>query len=266
MIDIPQDRDYWYPEPYEANVEHHRRHAPPFASAGFYPPAARVLDVGCGVGDLAERLSVERPDLSIVGVDASRRMIERARSRERPNLSFQVGRAEHLDFREEFDVVISSACLHWVDATEHEAVLKGVYRALRTGGRFAAEFAGKGNIERVLDIIRNVAAEPGYQAPLAEVGMPWFFPDAAEYEALLAGSPFAVHRTWLEPQERSFTVAEFVGWVRSQTLLPWLAVLDEADGVRFSAEVERQCLAATAAETGGNIEQFVRLHVEALRR
>src|SRR5882724_2955976 len=89
-------------------------------------PAERVLDLGCGTGDLTQQLAAAgaRP----FGLDASTDMIDEAR-RKHPNLSFEVGDGQELRFDREFDAVFSNAALHWMPRAEDVAV--GVARALR---------------------------------------------------------------------------------------------------------------------------------------
>ena len=65
-----------------------------------------------------------------------------------------------LQFAREFDAVFSNAALHWMK--QPEAVINGVWQALKPGGRFVAEFGGDGNtatVLRALDI-RVTTARP----------------------------------------------------------------------------------------------------------
>jgi trans-aconitate methyltransferase len=105
-------------------------------------------------------------------------MIAEAR-RNYPGLAFEVADARELTYEDRFDAVFSNAVLHWIP--EADAVVRSVARALKPGGRFVAEFGGKGNIQ-VLEgaLIEAVAAVTGVR-----VESPWFFPSIAEYAGLL---------------------------------------------------------------------------------
>src|SRR5256712_13855388 len=65
------------------------------------PEGLRVLEVGCGLGDLLAALKPSRG----VGIDLSEAMVKEA-SRRHPHLEFRAADAESLDLQETFDVVI----------------------------------------------------------------------------------------------------------------------------------------------------------------
>lgn len=95
----------------------------------------RLLDIGCGPGALDRMIAAGRPELRVVGVDASEAMVRRALRGPRPaNLEFHVGAVEKLEFREEFDLALSVQSFHHWE--EPEAGLEAVCRALVPGGRF----------------------------------------------------------------------------------------------------------------------------------
>jgi ubiquinone biosynthesis O-methyltransferase len=103
----------------------------------------RVLDVGCGDGELA--LELERRGATVVGIDASAEMIDAARARaqrENAHVSFQVAMAEHLPFPDEqFDVVTAITILCFVD--DAAPVFREIARVLRPGGRLVIGELGK---------------------------------------------------------------------------------------------------------------------------
>jgi 2-polyprenyl-3-methyl-5-hydroxy-6-metoxy-1,4-benzoquinol methylase len=95
----------------------------------------RVLDLGCGAGQLAHHLAVGGAT-EVHGVDVSERMLEVARTdRAHPRVSYSLGPIEALDFPpHRFDLVVSSLALHYVE--DYEAIVRSVGRWLVPGGVF----------------------------------------------------------------------------------------------------------------------------------
>lgn len=138
----------------------------------------RILDLGCGTGHLIYKIA--NSGAEVAGVDSASTMIVQARTHY-PNLSFDVVDATNLQFTEQFDAVFSNAVLHWIK--EPEKVLAGVWQALRPGGRFVAEFGGKGNVKAITTAIYNAIRTAGYS--IDESLNPWYFPSIGEYGTLL---------------------------------------------------------------------------------
>ena len=141
-------------------------------------PGERILDLGCGTGHLTAQIAAR--GVNVVGLDRSAEMIAEAK-RNYPEISFEVADATGLCFDLEFDAVFSNAALHWI--IEAEKVVQGVARALEPGGRFAAEFGGKGNIRLLMQVILSAAEEFGIAQGLDKLG--WYYPSVAEYAGLL---------------------------------------------------------------------------------
>ena len=74
------------------------------------------------------------------------------------NLSFRTADATALPFRGEFEVVYSSAVLHWV--RDHESGLAGIASSLRSGGRCLLQMGGKGNSAEVIRIFEDAGVRP----------------------------------------------------------------------------------------------------------
>lgn len=97
------------------------------------PKAARVLDIGCGLGRLTARLA--NGTREVVGVDLSPEMIARARQNTRAGqqVSFVCGDFLAHDFgSRQFDCVISSAVLHHF---QEDVAVHRMLALLRAGGR-----------------------------------------------------------------------------------------------------------------------------------
>lgn len=93
----------------------------------------RVLDIGCGPGDLISYL----PGVAYTGIDLSPAYIDSARRRFGDRGRYFVGRAEDLDPDElgEFDVVIAKSLLHHIDEDEALHLFSVASRTLAEGGR-----------------------------------------------------------------------------------------------------------------------------------
>jgi SAM-dependent methyltransferase len=102
---------------------------------------------------------------------------------------------QRLTFEAEFDAVFSNAALHWM--RDAPAVIAGVRRALRPGGRFVAEFGGHGNVAAIVTAMRATALRRGGDPDLAG---PWFFPTPEVYADMLEREGFTVRRIGLYPR------------------------------------------------------------------
>jgi SAM-dependent methyltransferase len=96
-------------------------------------PGLRVLDIGCGPGDLIRYL----PGVAYTGTDLSEAYIESARRRFGDRGRYFVGRVSSLDPAElgEFDVVIAKSLLHHIDEDEALHLFESASSVLAPGGR-----------------------------------------------------------------------------------------------------------------------------------
>jgi trans-aconitate methyltransferase len=140
-------------------------------------PGERILDVGCGTGHLTAQIAAT--GAQVTGVDRSSEMIAQARATH-PALRFEVADARELQFSNEFEAVFSNATLHWI--TEPERAIVSIAKALRRGGRFVAEFGGKGNVAGVVAAV--TAAWCKLELP-ESLPTPWYYPSVSEYAGLL---------------------------------------------------------------------------------
>jgi len=192
----------------------------------------RVLDLGCGTGNLTSEIN--EAGATVVGIDSSAEMIERARERRpaieaRPEIEFRRADARTATFDEPFDAVFSNAALHWID--EQDEVLSTVADALRPGGRFVAELGGDGNVAAMVDAVLEELAERGYDAD-----NPWHFPTVGEYASRLERHGFEVRHATLFDRPTDLDGAD--------GLANWLDVF--ADGL-FAPLTEREREAVVAA-------------------
>lgn len=142
-------------------------------------PGERILDVGCGTGQLT--VEVARSGAEVVGIDSSAAMIEQAHANF-PELTFRVEDVRALTFDGEFDAVFSNAALHWVQPPD--AAAAAMARALKPGGRLVAEFGGHGNIAEIMRAAKSAWKSVGAGSPPPH---PWYYPSIGEYATQLEG-------------------------------------------------------------------------------
>lgn len=182
-----------------------------------------LLDIGCGDGKITAELSRCLPNGRAVGVDSSKRMIDLAKTsfpkKVYPNLSFQVMDARKLTFESVFDVAFSNAALHWI--VDQKAVLKGVQKSLKSGGRLLFQMAGKGNAKDILSLINELGKKEPWKNYFEGMTFPYGFYDPEEYKAFLKEAGLLPMRVELFPKDMKHQGAEgLAGWVRT-TWLPF---------------------------------------------
>lgn len=138
----------------------------------------RTLDLGCGSGQLTAKIAESGAE--VIGLDRSEEMIDEARHNF-PGLRFEVADAANFALDAPVDAVFSNAALHWVKDADGAAA--SIARALRPGGRFVMEMGGKGNVQAIIDAVRDVAGR---------VETPWYFPSVGEYTSLLERHGFEI--------------------------------------------------------------------------
>ncbi len=212
----------------------------------------RVLDAGCGSGRVTEMLIERLPGGSVVAVDGSPSMVEEVRAVLRPQDEAMLADLAELRLEEPVDVVFSSAVFHWV--LDHEALFRGLRRAMRPGGRLAAQCGGAGNIASLKRSSEEVAGREPYAAHFEGFGRPWNYAAAEETEARLGAAGFAEARCWLQPWD--VTPPEPAEFVRTVCLGPHMDRLPEELRGPFVADV-------LALEDEPLVLGYVRLNIDA---
>jgi trans-aconitate 2-methyltransferase len=148
-------------------------------------PGERILDLGCGTGHLTNKIAAS--GAAVIGIDKSNTMIDEAR-RLYPELRFDVADAVSFSFDQPFDAVFSNAAIHWMK--DQQAVARCIRESLKPGGRFVAEFGGKGNIHAIRSALSRAVEAAGEKInsePFAR-----YYPSIGEYATLLEAQGFRV--------------------------------------------------------------------------
>jgi trans-aconitate 2-methyltransferase len=236
-----QRSDVWNPDQYgKFRAE---RAAPFHDLLALVEPAdaPRIVDLGCGTGELA-RLAHERLGArETLGVDSSAAMLARAAAHAGGGVSFRQG--DLASFAEgRFDLVLSNAAIHWVP--DHGALLPRLAALVAEGGQLAVQ-APANDHHASHAVAREVAREPAFAGPLGGFvrESPILEPEA--YSQLLFRLGFTRQRVRFEIYAHPLpSRADVVEWVRGTTLTAYEQRLDPETWAAFLARY-RERLAAT---------------------
>ena len=172
----------WDPASYARNARFVSDLGSPVVDLLAPKPGERILDLGCGDGVLTKKLA----DLGceVVAIDSSVPQVEAAR---KLGLNAFAMSAEDLLYNEEFDAVFSNAVLHWIKRSATDVMLAGVYRSLKSGGRFVAECGGHGCIHKIRTALVQALERRGLDG---EARVPWYFPTPGDYATRLECAGF----------------------------------------------------------------------------
>ncbi len=249
----PSVEQRWDPERYQRNAGFVAELGRPVLDWLAPQAGERILDLGCGDGALTVELAALCA--SLVGVDHSAEQIAAAQAR---GLDARVADGAALAFAGEFDAVFSNAALHWM--RQPDAVIDGVWRALKPGGRFVGEMGGAGNVGAVLGAVGAALARRGRDARAV---FPWYFPTVDEYRAKLEARGFVVYRivSIARPTRLPGPLADWLDTFAESLL----ALVPAGERAAFKDEVETLLRPSLyTAETGWTAD-YVRLRFAAAK-
>lgn len=249
----PDPTQRWSPESYARNARFVSDLGEPVLDLLDPKPGETILDLGCGDGALTAR--IRDRGASVIGVDSSSEFIAAARAQ---GLDAHVGDAQQLTFERTFDAVFSNAALHWMP--NHAAVLQGVFRALRPGGRFVAEFGGHGNVAAIVVALGAVLKQRGIDVRSVS---PWTFPSAAEFRADLETAGFSVETIAIHPRPTPLPTG-MRGWLETFAD-PFYAAIPVAGRAAAVDETIALLSPALADRGGAWTADYVRLRFRAVR-
>ena len=214
----------------------------------------RILDLGCGDGQLTARIAAA--GVVVSGVDASPEMVAAARSR---GVGSTVAQAENLPFGDGvFDAVFSNAALHWVRGQDE--MMAEVHRVLRPGGRFVAEMGGHGNIAAIRVALIAVLERNGFAGREDNMN---YYPSPDAYQRRLEKHGFRVEKIALIPRPTRLAENGVRGWLETFRK-GVLDSLPEAARETVICETEELLAQALRDEDGNWTADYVRLRFVAI--
>jgi len=256
---MPQTPHRWDPERYLTYADERGRPFVELVARVRADRPERVVDLGCGPGNLTALLADRWPDAEILGLDSSPEMVAAARMAE-PRVSFDVA-----DLRAwappagSVDVLVSNATLQWVPG--HLELLPRLVEAVRPGGWFA--FQVPGNFGEPSHTLRaELADQPPYAAHTRGIADPASHDPAVYLEALtdLGCDVDAWETTYLHVLTGADPVFTWVSGTRAR---PTLQALPDDLRSEFEREFKARLRAAYPARDGRVVLPFRRVFVVA---
>lgn len=208
----------------------------------------RVLDVGCGVGNITAKIAERLPHGTIVGVDPSWDMISFATNlyarSAYSNLRFEVADARYLPFENEFDLVVSFNALHWVP--EQEVALRSIRAALRPRGKTLFRFVPQGELKSIEDVIEETRKSPRWAKLFRSFHQPFAHFTPAQYGAMAAQSGFMVERIAVHNKAWDFKTREALAGFCQATFVEWTRLVPKEEQADFIADVLERYRAVAA--------------------
>lgn len=233
--------DRWDPEQY--NKFRGERMQPFFDLAGMVQqrPGMRVIDLGCGTGELTAMLAEMIEGAAIEGVDSSAAMLEQAGTRAGELVSFKQQDVSAIEDYGAYDLVFSNAALQWVP--DNEAIVSRILRTLKPGAQLAIQVP-KNEAHPSHRIAEELAQEPPFRALLHGYVRRTQALELEQYSTLLydhgVREQICIEKIYGHVLAGT---ADVVEWVKGTSLNAYLSRLEEPGRTEFLTEYRRRLLA-----------------------
>ncbi|KIM43248.1 hypothetical protein M413DRAFT_444057 [Hebeloma cylindrosporum] len=230
-------------------------------------PGERILDLGCGSGEITlvlQDLVGQKDGGIVVGTDLSESMIEKAKANGVKHAF--VADAQSLEITEDdpevlekFDAVFSNAALHWCKR-DPLGVLMSVRKVLKPGGRFVAEMGGFMNCIGIRSTLHDVIRSKGRDPEELD---PWFFPSTEDYAKLLVTAGFEPIHMSLNPRITPLETGLY-DWLNLFARNSFLREFSDEGASEIMKEVEDRCRRDCQAASGKWAIMYTRLRFSAV--
>ncbi|GAB3298332.1 trans-aconitate 2-methyltransferase [Parasphingorhabdus pacifica] len=235
----------WNPETYLAFSDHRVRPAHDLLARVGASSARRVVDLGCGAGNLTSLLTGRWPEATVEATDSSPEMVKAARSR-----GVDARLEDVRDWRPlpDTDVVLCNAVLQWIP--EHLDLIRDWLPQLPHGAWFAFQVPGNYAAPSHA-LVRELVAEPEWQDLAEAVHGPDVVPDPLVYADVLAdlGATADVWETTYV--QRLSGEDPVLDWISGTALRPLRSVLDEDRWQRFRGQLAPRLRSAYPQRSDG---------------
>lgn len=126
-------------------------------------PNLKVVDLGCGTGELTRQLADALPDSTVTGLDSSTQMLDAARAASFSSANLRFAQGDQSELAGKWDLIFSNAALQWSE--NHAELIPRLYRLLAPGGQIAVQVPSNHN-HISHQIYRETASQEPFQSIL----------------------------------------------------------------------------------------------------
>ena len=204
-------------------------------------PNMRIIDLGCGTGELTRELHEQFAASETLGIDSSDSMLQKATPT--ATLHFQRADIESVTADRPFDLVFSNAALHWI--ADHERLFTRLMSLLAPNGQLAIQMPANHDHPS-----HRIAAEVALSFGIEPRTINILTPES--YAALLHRLGFARQHVRLQVYGHVLpSTADVVEWTKGTTLTPYREALPPERYADFLAEYADRLVA-----TLGNVRPY----------
>ncbi len=103
-------------------------------------PDAKLLEIGCGPGNISKYLLAQKPDFDLFGIDIAPNMVKLAK-KNNPQANFAVMDSRHIhQLQNTYDGIIAGFCLPYLSPAESCQLITSAYTLLHSNGMLYLSF------------------------------------------------------------------------------------------------------------------------------
>jgi len=224
----------WNPNQYERFARERRQPFDDLLALVEHQPRMRVVDLGCGTGELTRELHAHLGAEETIGIDNSETMLLKSNAFGGEMLRFEEGDIEAFVADRPFDLIFSNAAIHWVN--DHPALFRKLASFLAPHGQLAVQMPANET-----HASHRVAAEVAGELAITPRVSPILPPE--DYASLLHHLGFARQHVRMQIYGHVLpSSADVVEWVKGTLLTDYERQLDAERFQEFVAEYRRRLL------------------------
>lgn len=197
---------YKNPKKYSENNSLQYNFAMDMLSNIVFESTSRVLDIGCGDGAITSEISKIVQNGCVIGTDISSPMVDYASQKymEQPNLRFLQMDATKNMFREQFDIITSFNCLHWVE--DQQSALNGISRSATAGAQVALLLSHRKSLYHF--VLDKLCSSKKWSFYFTNYTSPRSFYDLEHYKEMLNSAGLSIVNITEREMEYTFSSKE----------------------------------------------------------